>query len=51
MNAAEAHADKMARLRAEIAATKAKTARLRTARKAMERVTAKASLHPTKGTP
>ena len=43
MTAAEAHADKMAQLRAEIAATRAEiaatraeTARLRTARKAIE---------------
>jgi hypothetical protein len=42
VNAAEAHAEKMARLRAEIAATKAETARLRTARKAIERAIAKA---------
>lgn len=42
MNAAEAHTEKMARMRAEITAMKAETARLRAARKAMERILAKA---------
>lgn len=42
MTTAETHAEKMARIRAEIAATKAETARIRTARKAMQRAIAKA---------
>ena len=43
MTAAEAHTEKMTRLRAEIAAMKAETARLRTLRKAMQREIAKAA--------
>jgi len=43
VTAAEAHADKMAQLRAEIAATRAETRRIRTARKAIERAIAKAT--------
>jgi hypothetical protein len=42
MTATETHEAKMARMRAEIAAMKAETAQLRTARKAMERILAKA---------